>query len=393
MFHQGLEHILASRDLILFDLRGTGYSKPVLTCPEREEITPRLLEGGLSSNEKEQIITDAFQRCHDRLIAQGIDLNAYNSTAIAADVEDLRRALGFTQVNLLGVSYGTRLALTVIRDFPHAVRSVVLDSTLPLQVNLYTSLAPNAERAFNVLFDRCKADPSCSAAYPGLKDVFYNLVDQLNAEPLPVVLQAGGEKRRVLLDGGLLVDVLFTGLYNPYAITLMPEMIYDIRMGNTAILKKRLGLYFELSTALGMQMSLICAEELSFSSPEEAFSLAQGVQTQIADFFPSSIRPLFAACRRWNPSAPDLRENQPVTSSTPVLVLAGEFDPVTPPEWGRIAAASLSQAYFYEFPANGHWVTRSSPCALSIASAFLEYPATAPDPACISDITELKFSH
>src|SRR5262249_11696499 len=155
LFDQGLSAVLAHRDFIFFDQRGTGYSQPELTCPERDALAPTLLAGALSDEQSTQAIVDAFQRCRDRLGVQGVDLAAYNSAASAADVNDLRLALGYSQLNLYGDSYGTRLALTVMRDFPQAVRSVVLDSTYPLEVNLYTALAPNAERAFNALFDAC----------------------------------------------------------------------------------------------------------------------------------------------------------------------------------------------------------------------------------------------
>jgi pimeloyl-ACP methyl ester carboxylesterase len=392
MFRQGLGEVLANRDLILFDPRGAGYSTPTLTCPERSAITPKLLDGSLTSAEKERAIVDAFQRCRDRLTSQGIDLSAYTSAAIAADVDDLRRALGYARINLYGVSYGTRVALTMMRDHPQAVRSVALDSTLPLQVNLYTSLAPNAERAFNLLFERCTVDPGCWATYPDLKRVFYDLVDRLNAAPISVAVSADGASYTVHVDGDRLIDVLFVGMYNPSSIAIMPEMIYDLRQGNTAILESYLELYFDASTALGMQMSLICAEELPFSPPEEAYTLAQGVQPQIAAFFPASVQPLYSACESWGAATPDPVENQPVASDIPTLALAGEFDPITPPDWGRLAAESLSQSYFYQFPANGHWVTRSSPCALSIMAAFFDHPAAAPVDDCIESIPGVNFT-
>ncbi|HEX6305128.1 MAG TPA: alpha/beta fold hydrolase, partial [Anaerolineales bacterium] len=155
---QGMDAILEQRDLILFDQRGTGYSQPRLDCPEREALTPTLLEGSLSQRAEQDAIVEALRECRERLTEEGVDLSAYNSAASAADVNDLRRALGYTKINLYGVSYGTRLGLTVMRDYPQAVRSAVLDSAYPPQVNLYTSLAPNAERAFNQLFAGCTAD-------------------------------------------------------------------------------------------------------------------------------------------------------------------------------------------------------------------------------------------
>ncbi|HLO28455.1 MAG TPA: alpha/beta fold hydrolase [Anaerolineales bacterium] len=382
LFGRGLDAILDRRDFILFDQRGTGHSQPRLDCPERNAITPTLLAGSLSAAVSQQVIVDAFRSCRDRLLAQGIDLSAYNSAASSADLNDLRLALGYDKLNLYAVSYGTRLALTLMRDDPNAVRSVVLDSTYPLQVNLYTALAPNAERAFNVFFDGCAADPSCSTAYPDLRTVFYQLVDELNSQPVAVSLFAGGAEQTVRLDGGLLIDVLFVGLYNPVVTASMPQMIYDIRQGNYTILSQRLALYFEPSSALGMQMAVQCAEEFPFNTPEEAYAAAQGVQPQIAAYYPVSVQPLFAVCREWAFRSPDPRENLAVSSDLPTLVLAGEQDPITPPEWGRMVVQDLSNSYFYEFPGNGHWVTRSSPCALQMALAFWANPTVDPGSAC-----------
>jgi pimeloyl-ACP methyl ester carboxylesterase len=382
MFGRGLDAILDQHDFILFDQRGTGYSQPRLDCPERTSVTGTLLERGLIAEGSDQIILDAFRRCRDRLIGQGIDLSAYNSAASAADLNDLRLVLGYDRLNLYAVSYGTRLALTLMRDHPEAIRSAVLDSVYPLQVNLYTALAPNAERAFNVFLDQCAADPTCSTSYPNLRAYFYQVVDQLNANPISVSLYAGGSEQTVRVDGGLLIDVLFVGLYNPAVTASMPQMIYDISQGNYDILRQRLALYFDTSGALGMQMSVQCTEEFPFNAPEEAYALAQNLQPQIADFYPASVQPLFAACKEWTSAPPDPRENLPVSSDIPTLVLAGDHDPITPPDWGRMVAQNLSHAYFHEFAGHGHWVTRSSNCALSMALAFWNEPEQDPGYVC-----------
>jgi pimeloyl-ACP methyl ester carboxylesterase len=382
LFRQGLDAILDQRDFILFDQRGTGYSQPRLDCPERSTLTPMLLDGSLSGEQTPQAILDAFRGCRARLVGQGIDLSAYHSAASAADLNDLRLALGYEALNLYAVSYGTRLALTLMRDHPHAVRSAVLDSAYPLQVNLYTALAPNADRAFNVFFARCAADPNCNGAYPDLRAVFYQLVDQLSASPIFISLHAGGSERTVRLDGGLLIDVLFLGLYNPAVTVSMPQMIYDISQGNYNILRERLALYFETSSALGMQMSVQCAEEFPFDAPEEAYAMAQNVQPQIAAFYPLSVQPLFAVCKEWTNVFPEPRENLPVMSDLSALILAGDQDPITPPDWGRMVAQYLSHAYFHEFPGHGHWVTRSSRCALSMALAFWNDPTIDPGFVC-----------
>jgi pimeloyl-ACP methyl ester carboxylesterase len=190
----------------------------------------------------------------------------------------------------------------------------------------------------------------------------------------------------------LLVDVLFVGLYNPIVAARMPKMIYDVRVGDYTLLRGRLSLYFDTSTALGMQMAVQCNEEIPFSDPQEAYQVAQGVKPQIATFFPTSVQPLFRVCEAWGLSPPEPIENQAISSDLPALIFAGEFDPITPPDWGRLAAGSLSQATFYEFPGNGHWVTRSSSCAQEVMLGFLQAPERAPDLTCLHSLERLGFA-
>ena len=223
---------------------------------------------------------------------------------------------------------------------------------------------------------------ACNSSYPNLRAVFYQLVDQLNASPVSITASVGGTAYPVQLDGSLLIDVLFVGLYNPVVTASMPRMIYDISQGNYDILQERLTLYFDTSSALGMQMAVQCAEEFPFNAVEEAFAAAEGTSPQIASFYPASVRPLFAACSEWTTVAPDPRENQPVSSDVPTLILAGDHDPITPPDWGRMVAQNLSRVYFHEFPGHGHWVTRSSDCALSMALAFWNDPTQDPGDVC-----------
>ena len=155
-------NLLSNRDLILMDQRGAGYSQPSLRCFVNE--TPRM--------------------CHDRLIKSGINLNVFTTLQNAADVHALIRALGYRQVNLEGASYGTRLALTVMRLYPTDLRSVVLNSVLPPQVISFTSIPSATQRAFDVLFNRCAVDSYCKTTYPHLQTVFYQLVDDLNHKPI-----------------------------------------------------------------------------------------------------------------------------------------------------------------------------------------------------------------
>src|SRR5207237_7170740 len=159
----------ADRDLILIDQRGTGLSQPSLACKETTTLDYRTLGQQLSPQRQADLWVQAAQQCRARLVASGINLNAYTSLADAADVAALRGALGYPALNLYGVSYGTRLALTVMRTHPQGLRSVILDSVDPPDVNAVTGPLASSARAFAVLFQGCAADPACNAAFPHLQ--------------------------------------------------------------------------------------------------------------------------------------------------------------------------------------------------------------------------------
>lgn len=200
-------------DLILIDQRGTGYSFPSLNCPEADESdgTP---EGDLA----------AAQACYDRLISEGVDLTAYTTIENAADINDLRIALGLDQVILYGVSYGTRLALEVMENHPEGVSRAIIDAVYPPNVQAYIEQAPNGQRSLNELFAACTADPACNAAFPDLEAVFYQTVDRLNAAPLSIDFQDGSGE--VEYDGDTLVNDLYGFFYDTSMIPSLPALIY-----------------------------------------------------------------------------------------------------------------------------------------------------------------------
>lgn len=148
---------LRDRDLVIFDQRGVGLSEPSLVCPEIRQLSRELLDDDLSAATL-GLELEAWRRCRDRLLAEGVDLSAYNSAASAADVVALRTALGYESWNLLGVANGSRLELTVMRDDPDGVRAVVLDSAYPPHRSTVKELPANFDRALGVLFAGCAQD-------------------------------------------------------------------------------------------------------------------------------------------------------------------------------------------------------------------------------------------
>ena len=270
IFEDRIAPFLTNRHFIVFDQRGVGYSEPNLDCPELIALTHETLDQQLSVEEQRAGGLSASLACRDRLIGEGVNLKAYTSAENAADLNALRQALGYEEWNLYGISYGTRLALTAMRDHPEGIRSVVLDSAYPLQVDLPTSLLSNADRAFSQLFGACRENPACSGAYPNLESTFFELVQRLNADPVVITITdpLSGEVLDYLLDGDRLMSFLFQSLYSELLIPLLPELIFDVEGGTYDQIGAILGLFQAQTgfTSHGMYDSVQCGEEVPFSS-------------------------------------------------------------------------------------------------------------------------------
>jgi pimeloyl-ACP methyl ester carboxylesterase len=391
IFEGRFSPFVAERDVIMFDQRGVGRSEPALDCPEFNDAYVDAVERDVRRQAFSVLIAAAMVSCHERLAAQEIDLSGYNSAESAADLQDLRLALGYEQWNLYGISYGTRLGLTAMRDYPQGIRSVILDSSYPPQVDLYTEMVPNARRAFNELFEGCRADRACDAAYPDLERVVFDLAARLDAAPadLSVWNPATDKTIDAKMSGDVFLSSLFQALYSTDANAYLPSIVYAAHEGDVEPLTPLLGDLFFIHDSMsnGMYYSVQCHEEAPFSSPENVAAAAQA-DPSLAHAFDE---PIFAICQDWGLPQPEPKENQPVHSDIPTLVLAGEYDPITPPAWGRTVSDDLPHSFFFEFPNVGHGASVADICPLMMTLAFLEDPAVSPDPSCIADMPPPDF--
>ena len=324
------------------------------------------------------------------MVKEGVNLEVYNSAQNAADIESLRQALGYDQINLYGISYGTRLALTVLRDAPGKVRSVVIDSVYTPQVDLYSQIPVNGERAFETLFNACEAEPTCAENYPDLRQTFFDLKARLDKEPVTFTVKLNsGEQHQMLLNGDSLMGLVFQSLYATTIIPMLPRLIYDLRDGNTDLAAGLEGEFLSQYDKInvGMQHAVQCKEELPFVTQAD---IEQTLQ-QNPDYAPLGSRGIIE-CKAWGGKPADPIENQPVKSDVPTLVVSGEFDPVTPPTWAEDAARTLSQSFYFNVPRAGHGPSISEDCPRSIVLAFLDNPTQQPDTACLAALKDGKFA-
>lgn len=385
-----------SRDIILLDQRGTGYGEPNLKCPE--------LFRNLDFRE-------ATAECRLRLSEQGYDLSTFNSAQNAQDVSALIKAFEFDSVNLLGVSYGTRLALTLMRDAPEGIRSVILDSTYPPQANRLNEFGANFERVLSQVFNSCAQSQACSNRYPNLEGSFYETLNWLELNP---IVQPFSELE---LGAQEVLNVLFQAMYDEQLIPSLPyafEKLAEDDFNSFVLIAAGLATAEELDTgefnvldvfralgdifkfiwrevqSEGVYFSTECPEDTFFQHFRTVRRETQSLPPVLEELANESALQMFAACRAWQAPRGEMIESQPVNSDLPTLVLAGSFDPITPPEWGLRAAKTLSNSYFYEFPNAAHGVFASGDCAIGLIEAFLNNPSQAPDASCIDEI-EFEF--
>jgi len=393
-YEDSIAPFLADRAYIAFDQRGTGLSEPSLACSETRAAELDLLDAPRDEEAQTAIYLGALEDCYNRLVGEGIDLSSYNSIESAADVNDIRQALGYDTLHLNGISYGTRLGLTLMRDFPEMIESVILDSPVPLQLNTSEELPESVSGAYDAFFAGCAADPECAAAYPTLEDDFYALVDQLNSDPLvfPVLEIFSGEEYDVWYDGESLKGTLFQTLYSNEIFPDMAKIIDQLQEGDTSELRWIEANFLASGEFIseGVYHSVRCNEEVPFYDAAVLAS-APDIAPELADFF-SDHDLIIEVCDLWAvDTAPD-SENVAVSSDIPTLVLAGEYDPVTPFSYGEETMTTLSNAYYFAVPHVGHAVQVGGDCPRDITLAFLRDPSTEPDSSCIAEMAPPNFT-
>ena len=376
---------LKNRDLIIYEQRGTKYAQPALDCPEVKETNINGAKQKLDAKTARVNEIQAAKICYDRLRNQGIDLSAYNSRESAADIEDLRRVLKLDKINLWGLSYSSRLMLEVMRDYPDGIRSVILESPLPPEIN-YDEVGVDAiVRVFNVLFANCKANAGCAKAFPNLENEFYDSYARLNKEPVTAEVKDSKTGETVKLNGkdfaSWIVDYLFSN--DAGAIGYAPLVIHDVFQNNYNAFKKyareKTG---ASSTSLGMRYSFWCGEEFPFENMRKI----KAQSFLYPKFQGYEVMALPDICGVWKVPAAKPVENKAVKSNIPTMVITAEYDAYTPPAWGQAVAGRLKNSFLFEVPNVGHGPAFTTPCLGEMIKNFFDNPKSAPDSECLKKI-------
>lgn len=363
------------RHVLLLDQRGTGESNR-LACRDTEgrsavtdEATP---EAG-----------QAFaERCRDELLARA-DLRFYTTTDAVADLDAVRAAIGAEKINLVGISYGTRVAQQYARRHPAHTRALVLDGVVPNTLVLGNEHARNLEAALDLHFARCAEGTTCHARFGPPRELLTGLLRRLGEASVPVSYRDPntGELRDEDYTRGHLAGLVRLYSYIPMAAAMLPLLLHEAEQGQLAPLAAQTRLISrQMSEQImhGMQLSVMCTEDAA-GFAEDAAAEGSVLGGEFVDF-------ARAQCAVWPSGDKPADFNQPLTGDVPALLLSGEFDPVTPPRYGDAVAATLPNARHLVLRGQGHNVIPVG-CTPRLMARFLDTAdAISLDAACLDTL-------
>ena len=371
------ETLRRDRDIVLVDQRGTGQSAP-MTC----DVDDSVLQGQFSAEQTLEITRDCLEALpHDP---------RYFTTSVAVrDLEALRIALGYEQFNVYGVSYGTRVAQHYARRYPESTRTVILDGVVPPQMALGPAIATEAQRAIDRIFARCAEQAGCNERFGDLPGRFAELVDRLREQPVELALAnpISGQTETINYGVDELTGAVRLLSYHPTTIALLPLLISEAADGNYQPLAAQflsIRDSFVETLSIGMHNSVVCTEDAPFFVGE-AISDQELEATYLG---PEVLGSIDTMCGIWPAGVIDADFKEPLATDTPVLLLSGEVDPITPPGYAELAAVDLGNALLLTGKLQGHGMAPRG-CTDTVMADFV---ATADPTGIDTDCFERHFA-
>jgi pimeloyl-ACP methyl ester carboxylesterase len=332
---------------------------------------------------------EAIKTCRAEL-EKVANLALYTTPIAMDDLDEVRGALGYERINLYGGSYGTTAALSYLRQYPQRVRAVAVFGVAPPDFKLPLPFARGVQNATERLMADCAADEACHAAFPILDTEFKALLAQLDKGPMSVTAMniVTKQPQQLTLTRAAFVDIVRTLLYFPPTISYLPLLIHQAANGNAGNIVSvayQVINQLEGQIARGMQLSVICAEDIPFITEREIVSESAGTF-----YGETRTRAFIKACAAWPKNSVPQSFATPVKSDAPVLLVSGDVDPVTPPWIAEAAARHLPNGKQVRIHNGTHY---SYECAENLVADFIERGTTnGLDSSCLEQIRRPPFN-
>ncbi|WP_172435816.1 alpha/beta hydrolase [Sediminicola luteus] len=378
-----LEHPLRKdRDIVLMDQRGTGESSAI--CTDLGQSVFELMRQNLNLTENVKATQALLASCKKYAENNNVDLAGYNSRENAADFEDLRKSLGYEAWNIHGSSYGTRLGLTFMRDFPGGIRSAVFAGVLPIESGDLASKVLNIERSLDLVFENCTSNPNCHSRFPDLKNRLKTVLTTLDETPWHLKYKGND----FVLNAHDAFSLIILQLYDRRTIGQIPSFIEALENKDTKPIVHSLQGYepFIGMVNIAMHYSVMAYEEFPFSPMEKIDEAIKNAHFKNAY---ASTLPFYEIIADWHPYRAAPIENEAVVSDIPTLLISGEFDPATPPFDALSTQKHLVNGYAVVFENESHHF--SNPCLTQIITDFIDSPFQKPNMDCSSKVAPIPW--
>jgi pimeloyl-ACP methyl ester carboxylesterase len=371
------------RDLVFADQRGTGGSHALL-C--RFYGPPEDAQSYFQAF----LPVEKVRACRTEL-EKAADLSQYTTAASVADLEEIRAALGAPQINLIGGSYGTRLAMEYVRRHEDRVRSVILDSAVPPDTHVPEDFGRFFEHALNGLMDECTASPSCASEFPAIRDEAKTVFERLRSGPVTatVVHPYTRQQSRVTVTRDHVGEAIRYMTYSSREAARVPLYLHLAYNGDYSPIAQFLIRWRADGMFEALYLSITCAEDVPYVAPDSA---ERDDPTYLGGY---RIRQQRAACAEWPRGVVSADHGQPVKARIPVLITSGLLDPVTPAANGDEIAQTLSNSLHVRVPFSGHSPAGLSglQCLSELKRTFIEHARTDNlDVTCVSRISRPGFA-
>lgn len=385
-----------SRDLVFVDQRGTGLSIPLYQCRNYSNYLRETLRQDLDVKTEFQRSYDAMVDCIETARQRGFTFSDYSTTLSMEDMNQLLVALDYPQWNLLGGSYGTRLALDWMRHHPDRIRATILDSAYPMDKGSLLDWPQTLHESFDWFWQQCPRVDYCGKSARTIADDFWQAVNSLDAHPQTITVSHwyGDWPLTAVINGQRFITMTYQALYDD---TLQDDIVRAIDEVNRVSANIETAFFFGGSDSAFRKLAehsingelapefnpltyfaIECAENpMVDSAAYEEKRAAYPDWLGYTDYYPE-----YDICNLI-PVREDIDNfRTPVETDIPTLILSGGYDPVTPPRWARELAERLPRGNHWHFPQLGHGVTGSSACVHQSLRQFLDHPGNAPQPRC-----------
>ena len=389
-----------ARDLFILEQRGIGFSEDF--CPLYSTYDPAggNVDDWIAAQEAGQ---DRMETCFAKAKQARVDLSGYNTIENARDVKALRRALGFDQWNVWGISYGSILGQAYLREDPDGVRAVVLDAIVPIDPAIsFNEIGKFYQRDLDILADACSADAVCGASFPDFGERLKGAIAAVRDKPIEVdaidaeIFPSGKAWFFADIIGGLPFIMLYEQ-DNYAALPALIDAIADIvetedyeRFRALTVSVPGGDGFFGISQ--GMYNAIACNDGW-VTQYEESLSRDQRNHPELGAIAgsPAIADNTQNICKRYGMRPRDPAEYAPIVTDIPAVIAEGQMDPITPPPLAEAIMPGFKNGAYVEFPFAGHGPTRSVECAGDFLNAFFDAPDAKVDTSCADEMEAPDF--